>query len=334
VKKGPARILDSLRRAAGGTCSGAGLAEEWGVSRAHVWKEVETLRHRGYRITAEPGDGYQLVTVPDRLYPEEITAGLATRWLAREIRYLESTDSTNRVALELAREGADGGTAVVSEEQTAGRGRLGRSFHSPPFVNLYTSIVLRPRIATAEAPVWILAAAVAVAETVAAFASDPHAVTIKWPNDVQLADLKTSGILMELAAEATRVEYLVLGIGVNLNADPGTFPEEFRARATSLACHTGRAVDRIEFTRQLYGNLEAVLDECAAEGFGAVRPRFEEKFAMRGRFVRVMQHDGTQCAGTALGIDGDGALRLRTDAGEERRFVAGDVTIAKDRSAA
>jgi len=332
VRAGPARILDSLRRASGKTCSGETLSAELGVSRAQVWKHVETLRHRGYAIGAEAGDGYRLESAPDRLYPEEIEAGLSTKWLARDIHYFESTDSTNRVALELARGGAGGGTTVISEEQTAGRGRLGRAFHSPPFVNLYTSIVLRPKITTAEAPTWILAAAVAVADTVAAFVPDPAAVSIKWPNDVQLGDLKTSGILMELAAEATHVDHLVLGIGVNLNVDPTTFPDEFRVRATSLCGHLGHSVDRAEFTRQLYGNLEAVLDESEANGFDAVRPRFDERFTMRGRSVRVIQQEGIEISGEALGIDPHGALRLRTESDEEILVLAGDVTIAKEQS--
>jgi len=330
VKSGPGRILDSLRRASGQTCSGEAISAELGVSRAQVWKHVETLRHRGYGIHAEPGDGYRLESIPDRLYPDEIHAGLATRWLARTIHYRESTESTNRDAVELARDGAEHGTAVIAEGQTAGRGRLGRSFHSPPYLNLYTSIVLRPRIDTSVAPTWILAAAVAVAETVGEFVPDPGSVAIKWPNDVQLDDLKTSGILMELAAEATQVDYLVLGIGVNLNVDPATFPEEFRARATSLSHHIGRPVDRTEFTRRLYGKLETVFDECSEKGFHAVRPRFDAKFTMQGRPVRVMQQDGDARDGIALGIDANGALRLRTASGDEVPILAGDVTIAKD----
>jgi BirA family biotin operon repressor/biotin-[acetyl-CoA-carboxylase] ligase len=309
VRPGPARILDSLRRAAGRTCSGEALSAEIGVSRAQVWKHVESLRSRGYSIHAEAGDGYRLDAVPDRLYPEEIAEGLATRWLGRDIRYFDSLDSTNRVALALARDGAAAGTAVVAETQTAGRGRLGRSFYSPPRQNLYTSIVLRPAITTLVAPTWILASAVAVAETVAEFLDDPASITIKWPNDVLLSGLKTSGILMELGAEATQVEYLVLGIGVNLNTDRETFPEEFRHLATSLASHGGRPVSRIEFTRRLYGNLEAVLDTCSEDGFDAVRPRFDARFDMRGRHVRVVQLDGNGLSGKALGIDANGALR-------------------------
>lgn len=329
MRAGPARILDSLRRAAGSSCSGEALSEELGVSRAQVWKHVQTLRSRGYEIRAEAGDGYELTGTPDRLYPEEISEGLTTRWLGREIHWFDSTDSTNRVADELARGGAKHGTAVVAEGQTAGRGRLGRSFHSPPYLNLYTSIILRPPITTLEAPTWILASAVAVADTVAEFV-DAGAVAIKWPNDVLLSGLKTSGILMELVAEATRVENLILGIGVNLNVDRATFPDEFRHLATSLASHRGSRVDRIAFACRLYGNLETVLDVCAERGFDALRSRFNDRFTMRGRRVRVLQQNGEELTGTAVGIDAHGALRLATSPSEEVRVVAGDVTMAKE----
>lgn len=329
MSAGAARILDALRHAGGRACSGVTLSSEFGVSRAQIWKDVQTLRGRGYRIHADSADGYRLDGIPDRLYPEEIWSGLTTRWLARDIRYFDSTDSSNRVALELARAGAAHGTTVIAEGQTAGRGRLGRSFYSPPYLNLYTSIVLRPEVSTAEAPAWILASAVAVADAIAATLGDDSAVEIKWPNDVLLGGLKTSGILMELGAEATRVEHLVLGIGVNLNVDRATFPDEFRALATSLASHAGHPVDRLAFTRALYGTLESVLDGCATHGFEKIRIRFGELFKLTGRELRVVGLDGREQTGTALGIDDDGALRLGTPSGEVR-VVAGDVTVAKE----
>lgn len=332
MNPGPARVLDALRRAGGRSCSGEVLSESQGVSRAQVWKDVRTLRARGYTIEAEPGDGYRLVAVPDRLYPEEIALGLGTRWLARDIHYFEETDSTNRVALDLARTGAAHGTTVIAEAQTAGRGRLGRAFFSPPGTNLYTSMLLRPELTTAEAPAWILASAVAVAETVAEFVERPDAVEIKWPNDVLIDGRKTCGILMELSAEATRVAHLVLGIGVNLNVDPQTFPEEFRSAATSVGAHRSEPVERVSFARRLYENLEGTLEICEREGLAGVLPRFETHFRMRGRAIRVRDFDGTLRAGSVAGIDHDGALLLKTNGGLNERIVAGDVTLEKESS--
>jgi BirA family biotin operon repressor/biotin-[acetyl-CoA-carboxylase] ligase len=293
-----------------------------------VWKHVETLRARGYKIAASPGGGYRLLETPDRLYPEELRADLPTRWLARDIRYFEEVDSTNRVALELARENAAHGVTVVAEAQTAGRGRLGRSFFSPPHANLYTSVVLRPSITTVEAPAWTLAAAVAVADTVAA--SGGSDVEIKWPNDVLLGGLKTSGILMELGAEATRVSYLVLGIGVNLNTERAQLPDAFRHRATSLASHCGARIDRIAFARCLFENLERTLDACAARGFAGILPRFQARFRMPGQAVRVREIDGGEISGVVRGVDTDGALLLTAPHCEALRVVAGDVTLDKE----
>jgi BirA family biotin operon repressor/biotin-[acetyl-CoA-carboxylase] ligase len=264
------------------------------------------------------------------LYAEEIHAALHTHWLAREIQWFDSLDSTNRVALELAVTGAVHGTVVVAESQSAGRGRLGRSFFSPPYQNVYTSLLLRPQITTGLAPAFTLAAAVAVADAVAETVADESAVEIKWPNDVLLGGRKTCGILSELGAEATRVAYLVLGIGVNLNVDPAGFPEEFRARATSLSGHLGRPVDRVAFTARLYEALERSLDACAEKGLDGILPRFEARFRMRGRHVRVLGFDGSVTAGQVRGIDGDGSLVLVDDAGRETRVVAGDVTLEKE----
>ncbi len=333
MTEGAARVLLALRSAGEATLSGEALSAQLGVSRAQIWKHVETLRSAGYQIEGEPGGGYRLAAAPDRLYAEEVQPRLQTRWLARRFVWLDTTDSTNRVAADLAREGAEHGTTIVAEGQSAGRGRLGRAFFSPPYANLYTSIVLRPKLDTARAPTTILAAAIAVAETVAAFAGEPDAVEIKWPNDVLLGGLKTSGILMEMGAEATRVRHLILGIGVNLNVARESFPEEFRALATSLASHRGAPIDRVAFAARLYDNLEVVLDRHAEAGFEALRPRFEARFRMRGRRIRVLDAiggEGAAIEGTAIGIDVDGALLVLRSDGTQERVVAGDVTIAKE----
>ena len=334
MTEGAARILLALRGAGEARLSGEALSAQLGVSRAQIWKHVETLRAAGYQVEGEPGGGYRLAAAPDRLYAEEVQPRLSTRWLARRLLWLDTTDSTNRVAADLAREGAEHGTTVVAEGQSAGRGRLGRAFFSPPYANLYTSIVLRPQLDTAEAPTLIQAAAIAVAETVADVLGDSDAVEIKWPNDVLLGGLKTSGILMELGAEATRVAFLVLGIGVNLNVPRESFPDEFRALATSLFSHAGRRIDRVAFAQRLYHGLEEVLDAHAAHGFAALRPRFEARFRMAGRSIRIRDLDGSETAGHCAGIDGDGALLLDGEDGRRRRVVAGDVTLVKGREGA
>lgn len=330
MNEGATRVLEALRQAGGTLRSGEFLSTELGVSRTAIWKHVESLRRLGYQIEGAPGGGYSLTGLPDRLYPQELCAGEARKWLGREIHFLEETDSTNRVAFELARDGAAAGAAVVAEHQTSGRGRLGRSFFSPPHRNLYTSIVLRPDITIAEAPTLILASAIGVAETVAATLGEPERVEIKWPNDVLIDGLKTSGILMEMNAEATRVGFVILGIGVNLNVDREEFPDEFRARATSLAAASGRPIDRLAFTRKLYGILEDVFDLHTQAGFASLRARFDPWFRMPGHAVEVHGMGGEFLTGTALGIASDGALEVERADGRIERVIAGDVTLSRD----
>jgi BirA family biotin operon repressor/biotin-[acetyl-CoA-carboxylase] ligase len=218
---------------------------------------------------------------------------------------------------------------VVAEKQSAGRGRMGRSFFSPQYLNVYTSIVLRPQIDTAQAPTLIPAVAVAVADAIAMTVHDSSSVQIKWPNDIQLSGLKTSGILMEMSTEATRVDFAILGIGVNLNVLRSALPDEFRDRATSLRSHEGHAIDRAGFVRCLYTCLEEVLDLHADKGFAALRPRYEARFNMKGQKVRVSEVDGSVLLGTAQGIAVDGALELERSDGKSVRVIAGDVTLVR-----
>ena len=222
---------------------------------------------------------------------------------------------------------------MIAESQTAGRGRLGRRFHSPPNENLYTSCVLRPRIDVGSAPTLIPTAAIAVADAIAEELASTDDVEIKWPNDVLLAGRKTSGLLMELQAEAAQVGHAVMGIGVNLNVDRETFPEDFRSLATSLRSHCGRRIDRIAFTSRLYSILERTLDEHAARGFASLRKRYEAYFRMPGRRIRIVEMDGSARDAVAVGIDEDGALLVDRDDGTRERVIAGDVTLAKDTGA-
>ncbi|MBW2500527.1 MAG: biotin--[acetyl-CoA-carboxylase] ligase [Deltaproteobacteria bacterium] len=330
---GAARVLAALRERPDEALSGEALSRHLGVTRAQIWKHVSSLRKRGYEIDGERGGGYRLRGRPDRLYAEEVQPGLGTRWLGQRYEHLDETDSTNRVAFELGREGAPAGTTVVAESQTAGRGRLGRTFYSPPSQNLYASILLRPTGSIADAPTLILGAAVAVAETVAQQLGDEEAVEIKWPNDVLIRRRKTSGILMESSTEGTHIAFAVLGIGINLNVDRQTFPQEFRALATSLSSELGRPVDRIAFTRALLQRLEVRLDQHAARGFESLRPRFEAFFRMRGEPVGIEELGGGRIEGLAHGIAANGALEVEPTSGERAgeilRVMAGDVTLAK-----
>jgi BirA family transcriptional regulator, biotin operon repressor / biotin---[acetyl-CoA-carboxylase] ligase len=315
------RILGWLR-AAGGPLSGEELARRLGCSRTAVWKQVAALRHRGWTIDARRASGYTLMAAPDRIGPAELAPHLRGTW--RRIEWRAEVDSTQRVARDLARAGAPAGTIVIAEAQTAGRGRLGRSWHSPSGVNLYLSAILRPPIAPALVPQLALVAGLAVAECVRA--ETGLAAAIKWPNDVLVQGRKVAGILTEMEAEMERVHHVVAGIGVNLNAARAAFPGELRARATSLRLAAGRPVDRAAFTGHLLAALEARYGSYLARGFSAMRDDWESYSCLTGRRVRVTAADGTT-SGEVLGIDTDGALRLRDREGRTRRILAGEVTL-------
>lgn len=302
--------------------SGAEIAQRLGMSRAAIWKRVEKLREQGYGIEAVAGRGYRLVRDSDLLLPDAIRKHVKARLLRGEIVHRSTVDSTNRLAAELARGGAAEGTTVVAEQQTAGRGRLGRTWVSPASVNLYASIVLKPRIPPLEVPRLTLVAGLAVAEAIRD--SGPFEPRIKWPNDVLLDGRKVAGILTELEAEADRVRFVIVGIGVNLNATRADFPPELRTKATSLALASGAPVDRAAFTGRLLTRLDAAYAAFLDGGFAALRHRYEELHGLVGLAVTI---DGTPpLAGTVRGVDDGGALLVETAGGIER-VVSGEVTL-------
>jgi BirA family biotin operon repressor/biotin-[acetyl-CoA-carboxylase] ligase len=307
--------------------SGEALSAKLGLSRTAVWKHVEALRGKGYRIDAVPARGYRLVDVPDRLSPLELTPLLSTHHLGQSIHFHDTVPSTNEVAFRLAADGAEHGEVVVAEQQTAGKGRRGRTWVSPTGLNLYFSAILRPELAPQHAPELTLVAAVALAETLCEAGADAR---IKWPNDVQIDGRKVAGILTELSAEPERVHFVVLGVGVNLNAGPEHFPPEVASTATSLSQVLGQSVNRALFTTSLWGRLEEWLDLHHEVGFGPVRQRWKELSSTLGQEV-VVRTDRSELRGVAEDIDPAGALMVRTAGGSLERVLAGDVEQLRPR---
>jgi BirA family biotin operon repressor/biotin-[acetyl-CoA-carboxylase] ligase len=313
-------LLDALTP--GEWRSGAALARDLGISRAAIWKRVLRLRELGYDIEAVAGRGYRLQGSPDRLLPREIARHVDPGPIDFAIVHRDELDSTNALAAALAREGAPEGTAVVAEMQTAGRGRLGRSWCSPPGRNLYLSLVLRPPLPPTAVPQITLMAAVSVVRAVEELSSEPPG--IKWPNDVQLGGRKVSGILTELEAEAERVRFVVLGIGVNLNMTKEDLPRDLRETATSLRMASGRPVDRGRFTGRLLSHLARDYETFLRSGFGPLRPEYERSHVLAGRRVQVS--GASSVSGTVRGVAADGALLVDTGKRVER-VVAGEVTL-------
>jgi len=239
------------------------------------------------------------------------------------IEYFAVTDSTNMVAHQLAQTGAAEGTVVIADTQTHGRGRLGRAWVSPPSCNLYLSVVLRPSVSTAIAPQLTLVAGVAVAETIREWV--PRAA-LKWPNDTVIDGRKVAGILTEMDADADRVRFVILGIGVNLNSAPEDFPAELQDKATSLRVVTGGSIDRAAFTGRLLAQLEDRYQRFLHDGFAGLRPFWEACSCLTGQQVAI-DEGGQRRTGVVIGIADDGALVLRTPQGAEKRILVGDVTV-------
>jgi BirA family biotin operon repressor/biotin-[acetyl-CoA-carboxylase] ligase len=315
-------ILQVFRQNDRAFVSGEDLSRKLGVSRTAVWKQIGALRDLGYDIAAVPSRGYRLLGVPDTLIGAELQAGLQTAVIGRQIVSLAEVDSTNLHAARLAEAGAVAGTVVVAESQTDGRGRRGRVWASPPGVNLYLSVLLRPPIPPWDAPQLTFLSAVAVARTVAETAGlEPE---VKWPNDILLSGRKVAGLLNEMRAETEGLHHVILGIGVNLNMTAEQFPADPRNPATSLLLETGRPVVRAAFARRLLCHLDGLYAEFLAEGFSPIRRAWESYFRLLGQGVAV---DGQErpLQGTVAGIDGDGALLLRRADGRQERILAGDV---------
>lgn len=302
--------------------SGEDLSRELKISRTAVWKHIRSLRNEGYVIDSSTRKGYLLRETLDRLLPAEIGASLRSLRLGRRVVFEKEVDSTNRLARDLANSGAVEGTLVVAESQTAGRGRKGRKWFSPPGQGIYVSLILRPRFQPVEAPKMTLLAGVALAETLIPIV--PSRVTIKWPNDVLAGGKKVAGILIEIGTEIDAIDYMVVGVGLNVNTPPGRFPADLRKRATSLAAEVGRPVPRAEILGAFLERFERYYDLVGSEGFGPVIRRWRELSGTAGRRVRVLSFDRS-LEGDIAGIDDDGVLLLTGADGSVERVISGDV---------
>jgi len=319
-------ILKLLREQPSAFVSGEEISRELNVSRTAIWKRMKSLRASGYEIEASRRLGYRLIRSPDLLTPSEIKPLLKTKRLGKVIHYFRSIGSTNAEAYRLALRGASEGEVVIAESQEKGRGRLGRNWFSPPLLNLYLSVILRPPIPPHQASLMTLMAAVATAQGIEEF-SGLHPV-IKWPNDILVKNRKVAGLLNEIHSETDRIHFLILGIGVNLNMDGRMFSKEIRDVATSLKMEMGKAISRKDFVRRLLEILEKWYEVFLKEGGKAILEAWKERAQIRGKQVKVSSF-GETLVGRAIDVDSEGRLILETETGEQRRVVAGDVEYLK-----
>lgn len=310
-------VLDALRASEGGGVSGEALAESLGVSRVAIGKHVSALRAEGYVIQAVPGSGYTLLSVPDAPLPREVARLLRPGFWAG-LSGGGVTGSTNDDARLLARAGAEEGTVVLASRQTAGRGRLGRSWDSPDG-GAYFSAVLRPQMSPAEVASLALAVALGVAEGLETLGAQP---AVKWPNDVLIDGGKVAGVLLEMAAESDRVDWVVVGVGVNVRrpSDPAEYPP---------AAYLRESVDT-----PVPSVVAALLDGVASAyrrwvdgGFALLHREYESRLIMVGSPVRVSGLDGAvRAEGVVRGVDEQGRLLVESD-GALVSVVAGEVTL-------
>ncbi len=316
------KVLELLRSAGDGYISGEEIAGRLGVSRTAVWKHIRALKAAGYEIDSHARKGYTLLEAPDLLLPQEIQPKLQTRIVGKNMIHYDDIPSSNNEAKRLAQEGAPEGTVVVAEAQSTGKGRLSRGWYSPARKGIWFSVILRPPFLPQEAPKCTLLAAVAV---VRAMKDMGFPVGIKWPNDVLYEGKKLVGILTEMSAEMERINYVVIGTGINVNLWPEDFPEDVREIATSLSMIGKRNIDRTELFIRILEALDELYLSVSKDGFGEVLDEWRRYSVTLGQQVNVIGVKET-FAGTATDIDDDGALLIDTPQGR-RKVLAGDVSI-------
>jgi BirA family biotin operon repressor/biotin-[acetyl-CoA-carboxylase] ligase len=304
--------------------SGAKIAREIGVTRSTVWRWIEKLRALGVRVKGHPRSGYQIEKVPDVLVPKLLRKRLHLGPIGKRIHHFFKTDSTNAVAMRLGEQGEPHGTIVIAEEQTAGRGRGGHSWHSEKTNGIYMTVLLRPPVAPQNAPLITIVAGLAVRDAI--LEQTGIAPDLRWPNDLLFGRKKFCGILTEMNAEQDRIHFVAIGIGINVNHLK--IPEELAEIATSLRIETGRIYSRVEVVARLLRHLDSYYNRFISEGAESIVARFTEVSSYaRGKRVRIATMTGTY-VGTTEGLEPGGLLRVRRDDGRTLPVISGTLTEA------
>ena len=292
------------------------------VSRTAIWKVMNQLKDEGYVIDAVKNKGYKLIQTPDIVTAEEVDSLLETEWAGHPVVYEEEQESTNQTAKMLAEQGASHGTLVVAERQVSGRGRRGRTWHSPKGSGIWMSILLRPQIHPMSASMLTLVAAMAVYD---AISSRVEGCAIKWPNDIVINGRKVCGILTEMSSELDNIHYVVIGIGINVNTDD--FPEDIAAVAASMHVITGEYYKRAEIIADVWKYFEKYYDQfLQTENLSLMVESYNQRLVNMGRKVYIEER-GSQYEGTACGIDSEGALLVEKTDGTRTAVISGEVSV-------
>lgn len=329
-------VLKALEENKGNTVSGEELANRLSISRAAIWKAIQELRKEGYRIDAITNKGYCLAQNSDVLSVEGILPHVKTRFIADRIHVFPSLESTNLTAKKMALDGAPQGTVVIAEEQTKGRGRMGRSFHSPPECGIYISFILKPRFDAAKSVLITTAASVAVCKAIEN--TTGISCKIKWVNDIYLGEKKICGILTEAVTdfESGQIEYIVLGIGINYSTAPSAFPKELADIAGSLLDSSGLPsecmISRNRLIAELIDQVMEMNEKLETRDF---LPDYKRRSFVLGKDILIIKTAGSEkdrnlsegIPATAVDIDGDGGLVVRLQDGTIRTLNSGEISI-------
>ena len=304
--------------------TGERLSKYLGISRVAVWKQIQKLKKLGYLIAADTKRGYCIISRPDILLPTEIQRNLHTKYIGKQIYYYDRINSTNSVAknaISDKRIHLQEGTVIIANEQTAGRGRLSRTWHSP-HGGVWMSTVLFPDLEPAYISKITLMTAVVLVQSIKALFNIP--ALIKWPNDIIIEDQKLCGILTEMSAESDRINYVVVGIGVNANIDREQFPEEIRKQSTSLQEILGKQISKTRFARIVLENFEKYYDLLQMKQFATILKEWKINAHTLGKKITVESAEQT-ILGEAINVTTEGALVIKTENGEIVHILSGTV---------
>ena len=312
-----------LLRSADGYISGQELCNRFGVSRTAVWKAINQLKEAGYEIEAQQNKGYKLMAAPDLMTEAEIKSLMHTDWVAKEVLYFDTIDSTNTKAQELAEKGYPSGTLVVADKQESGKGRRGRSWVSPSGTGIFMTLMIKPDINPNNASMLTLVAALAVAKAITSVTGEE--ALIKWPNDIVVNGKKVCGILTEMNAQFDYINHIVVGIGINVHNE--SFPEEISQMASSLMIEAGgKRFHRAQIIAETMSYFEQYYDTfLKTQDLSALVREYDELLVNRNKSVRVLDPK-EPFDGKAMGITPKGELIV--DTWESRKLVSsGEVSV-------
>ncbi|MHC1721473.1 MAG: biotin--[acetyl-CoA-carboxylase] ligase [Clostridiaceae bacterium] len=317
-------ILSVLKSNPGAYISGQGLSEKLNVSRTSVWKYINALKEEGYVIESISKKGYKLISSPDILTYEEISPFLITKLIGRELYHFDTLDSTNDKAKELASKPGLDGAVVISEEQTTGKGRLGRNWVSPKHKGIWMSIILKPDLEPAVVP---RITHVSAASVISAFKELGIDALVKWPNDIIINNKKICGILTEMSGEINKISYIVVGIGINANLTREDIPADIIEKASSLLVETGCEADRKLIAAKVLNIFETLYNNFL--NTGSIEDSIKicrENSILIGRDVRLISRQKESRA-HAIDINSNGELIVRFEDGRIEAVISGEVSV-------